>query len=223
VQVHFSWELSLRGGVQWNMGERKWAAMHSDASRNSRHLELSRATLEACKARDPTAFRRFVVAYERAVFALISRVTGPGAHVRDLAQEAFVRAYQAFPRFDLDGSATPSTWLLTIAVRVALNARRQASRAARSASLDDAANVPDASTPEVERSRRELGRAIERAAGELSDEQRATFVLAEFHGLSIAEIAVALETPENTVKTRLFRARAHLRERLSAFRRGDAR
>jgi RNA polymerase sigma-70 factor (ECF subfamily) len=185
--------------------------------------DVSRATLEGCKGQDKEAFRRFVLAHQRAVFALISRVTGRGSHVQDLAQEVFLRAYRAFPAFDLDGVARPLTWLLTIAVRLALNAKKQQLRASRSSPLVDAAHVPDASTPETERARRELGRAIARAAGELPDDQRAAFVLAEFHGLSLAEIAVALETRESTIKTRLFRARAHLRERLAAFGKGSSR
>jgi RNA polymerase sigma-70 factor (ECF subfamily) len=80
--------------------------------------------------------------------------------------------------------------------------------------------VCDSITPETERARRELGRAIARAADELSDDQRAAFVLAEFHGMPLADIAAALEIPEGTVKTRLFRARAQLRERLTAFQKG---
>jgi RNA polymerase sigma-70 factor (ECF subfamily) len=184
--------------------------------------EVDRRTLLACKAHDAAAFRAFVLAHERAVFALLSRVLGRGPHVQDLAQETFLRAYRAFPRFDVDGDAKPSTWLLTIAVRLALNAKRKLSRAAP-LSLVAAAEVAHDATPETEGARRELGRAIAAAAAELSDDQRAAFVLAQFHGLSIAEIAEALETNENTVKTRLFRARAHMRARLAPFEKGSVR
>jgi RNA polymerase sigma-70 factor (ECF subfamily) len=173
--------------------------------------------LESCKRQDPAAFRAFVLRYQAAVFALVSRVAGPGPQVQDLAQETFLRAYRAFPSFDLAGPAHVSTWLLTIAVRLALNARKRAARSMVSP-LAEADAFPDAATPETERTRRELGRAIARAAAELSDDQRAAFVLAEFHGMSLADIAEALEIPEGTVKTRLFRARAQLRERLTIFR-----
>jgi RNA polymerase sigma-70 factor (ECF subfamily) len=144
-------------------------------------------------------------------------------NVQDLAQEAFLRAHEAFPSFDLDGAARPSTWLLTIAVRLTLNAKRQSARGPGSSPLVDASAVADSSTPESEYARRELGRAIAKAASELSDDQRAAFVLVEFHGLSLAEVAAALETPEATVKTRLFRAREHLRERLRGFEKGSIR
>jgi RNA polymerase sigma-70 factor (ECF subfamily) len=86
--------------------------------------EVDRVTLAGCKTQDSAAFRAFVSTYERAVFALLSRVLGRGPHVEDLAQETFLRAYRAFPRFDVDVEARPSTWLLTIAVRLALNAKK---------------------------------------------------------------------------------------------------
>jgi RNA polymerase sigma-70 factor, ECF subfamily len=193
-----------------------------DFEKRARAVEVDRATLVGCKARDPMAFRAFVLGYEKAVFGLLSRMLERGPHVQDLAQETFLRAYRAFPAFDIEAAARPSTWLLTIAVRLAVNARKRVARAP-TVSLFDAAEIAHASTPETERARRELGRAIASAAAELSDEQRAAFILAQFHGLSIIEIAGVLEIPENTVKTRLFRARSHLRARLERFAKGHAR
>lgn len=160
------------------------------------------------------AFRAFVVRYERMVFALLSRMLGHGPEVEDLAQEAFVRAYRAFPDFDLAGPAKPSTWLLTIATRLALDARKK--KRLDQTSLDDSNESSSGSTPEIALERRELGRAIAEAAKALPDEQRAALVLAELHGLSIAEVAEALEVPENTAKTRLFRAREKMREALKS-------
>jgi RNA polymerase sigma-70 factor (ECF subfamily) len=197
------------------VGERKLHDVGPGTAR--RGPQLSRRTLEGCRAHDPDAFREFVIAHQRGVHALLVRLVGRREQVPDLAQETFLRAYRAFPTFDLDGPAKDSTWVLTIAVRLALNERRRLARNPSSSQSADVADLPDVSTPETERARRELGRAIECAADELSDDQRAVFVLAEYHGMSVAEIARALEAAENTVKTRLFRARAHLRERLAAF------
>jgi RNA polymerase sigma-70 factor (ECF subfamily) len=174
--------------------------------------EVDRATLLRCTAGDPLAFRAFVARYERAVFALLSRMLGPGAHVEDLAQETFLRAYRAFGGFDVDGSARPSTWLLTIATRLALDSRKK-----KIVEPHDPDPI-DPSTPETEQRRVELGRAIAKAASELPDDQRAAFLLAEFHDMSIGEIAGALEIPENTAKTRLFRAREKMRAALAAWR-----
>lgn len=173
---------------------------------------LDRGVLTRCRAQDPMAFRAFVVRYERMVFALLSRMLGHGPEVEDLAQEAFVRAYRAFPDFDLDGPAKPSTWLLTIATRLALDAKKK--KRLDQGSLEDAAESSTGSNPQLTLERRELGRAISDAAGTLPDDQRAAFILASYHGLSILEIADALEVPENTAKTRLFRAREKMREAL---------
>jgi RNA polymerase sigma-70 factor, ECF subfamily len=173
---------------------------------------LDAGVLGRCCAQDPMAFRAFVVRYERMVFALLSRMLGHGPEVEDLAQETFVRAYRAFPGFDIDGAAKPSTWLLTIATRLALDARKK--KKLDRTSLDDADERSTGSTPELSLERRQLGRAIADAASQLPDDQRAALVLAEFHGLSILEIAEALAIPENTAKTRLFRAREKMRESL---------
>jgi RNA polymerase sigma-70 factor, ECF subfamily len=182
---------------------------------DDRSAPLDRALLVRCTAQDPMAFRVFVARHERAVFALLSRIMGRGPSVEDLAQETFVRAYRAFPRFDVDGPAKASTWLLTIATRLALDARKR--RGVQTTPLDDERGGPQAAAPgdpEVEHRRRELGRALEAAAATLPDDQRAALVLSEYHGLSLAEIADALEVPAATVKTRVFRAREKMRAAL---------
>jgi RNA polymerase sigma-70 factor (ECF subfamily) len=182
------------------------------APRRPAEPELDRATLARCRDQDKVAFRAFVVRYERVVFACLSRMVGHGPHVEDLAQEVFVRAWRAMPRFDLDATAKPSTWLLTIATRAALDARKRKVIPLRP--LDDAERVPTFGNPEADRARRDLAGALERAAATLPDEQRMALVLGEHHGLSIAEIAAAMEVPEATAKTRLFRAREKMRSAL---------
>ncbi len=177
---------------------------------------LDAAVLTRCRAQDPVAFRAFVVRYQNMVFALLSRMLGHGAEVEDLAQETFMRAYRAFPTFELDGAAKASTWLLTIATRLALDSRRK--KKLHLADLDetDVAEVAVApGTPEQSLHHRQLGLAISRVAATLPDDQRAALLLCEVHGLSITEIASALLVPENTAKTRLFRAREKMREALA--------
>jgi len=171
--------------------------------------ELDTATIEACRRGDSVALKRFVVTYQRQVFAFLSRSLGGGTHIEDLAQEVFLRAYRALPRFEPSGPARLSTWLLTIARSVILDARKR--RRLRVVPLQDSMEATDPNTPETERRRREIARAFERAAAQLSSEQRDVFVLAQFHGQSMAEIAAVLGIPENTVRTRLFRARERLR------------
>ena len=189
------------------------SAAQSEPNRATAARELDRATLVRAKGGDPIAFRAFVVRYERPVFALLSRLLGSGrrAEVEELAQETFLRAFRALPGFDVDGAARTSTWLLTIATRLALDLKKK-----KPLELPPPLDA-DERSPERGAQDSELGRAIARAAAELPDDQRAAFVLAEFHGLSIAEIAGALGAPEATVKTRLFRAREKLKQALAPF------
>jgi RNA polymerase sigma-70 factor (ECF subfamily) len=177
--------------------------------------ELDAGWFARCQAGEPAALRSFVEHYQRAVFALLSRILGHVPEVEDLAQETFLRAIRALPGFDLDGAARLSTWLLTIATRVALDACRKRSRE-RPASL--AVEPVSASTPEHDLQRAELRGAIASAVHELPADQRAAFVLAEFHGFALKDIAAALQTREATVKTRLFRARAKLSRALAQHR-----
>ncbi len=175
--------------------------------------ELDGATLVRAQAQDPVAMRALVVRYQRPVFALLSRLVGRGPHVEDLAQEAFLKAFRALPGWKPAGAARLSTWLLTIATRLALDARRK--KRIPSVSIDDApaaASVAAAATPETESARRELGHALANAAAGLSDDTRAAFLLADVHGFTMKEIAEALSIPENTAKTRVFRAREQMRE-----------
>ncbi|MBS1119881.1 MAG: polymerase subfamily sigma factor [Deltaproteobacteria bacterium] len=188
----------------------------SAPARSSGPPELARDVLIRCKALDPIAFRAFVVRYQRPVFAVLSRMLGRGPHVEDLAQEAFLRAFRAFPAFDVDAPAKPSTWILTIATRLALDSRKR--RVLAILPIEAAETESSETTPHTEHARSELRTSIAHATAQLPDDQRAVFVLAEFHGLTMAEIAEALDVAEATVKTRLHRARTKLQQRLTAHR-----
>ena len=131
----------------------------------------------------------------------------------DLAQETFLRAFRALDRFDPDGPAAFSTWLLKIASRLAIN-----ELARKRPKLAPADALDAASTPESEHRRQRIGRAIATAVGELPPPFRAAFLLREYHGLEYAEIAEMLDLELGTVKSRLSRARRLLRERLEGVR-----
>lgn len=173
------------------------------------------ALVARCRSGDPGAFRRFVELHQGLVHAFLVRLVGPGPITEDLAQEVFLRAYRAFPSYDDTRGARPSTWLLTIARHAALDARKK--RRLPEAPLEHDVPAPASDDPETARLRRELGLAISRAAAHLSHEQREVFLLADFHGLSMDEIAQVVGAPVNTVKARLFRAREQLRERLQGW------
>lgn len=173
--------------------------------------EIDASTLEGCRHGDRAAFHRFVQTYQHLVFAYLSRLLGRGPLVEDLAQETFLRAFRAFPRF-VPTHARTSTWLLTIARHCALDVRKR--RNFHTSPLDDH-DPAHHETPELARQRSEIGSAIEQAALSLPEEQREALVLAEYHGLSLDEISAITSTPSATVKTRLFRARERLRSLLA--------
>jgi RNA polymerase sigma-70 factor, ECF subfamily len=181
--------------------------------------ELDPDVLARCRAGEAAALRAFVERYQRAVFALLSRIIGQRADVEDAAQETFVRAIRALPGFDDGGAARLSTWLLTIATRLALDVCRKRTRERRWWLASERASAAEpVATPEHELQRAELRGAIAAAVAALPDDQRAAFVLAEFHGFGIEDIATALQIGRNTVKTRLFRAREKLARALAQHR-----
>ena len=178
--------------------------------------ELSAAVLVRAKAGQAEALRALIETYQDRVFALIYRMLlGRGTErTHDLAQETFVRVLRGLSAFDLGGAAKLSTWILTIATRVVLNERRRAGR--DRAELDDdavaAAPSPDRADRSLERTR--LAEALTTGIAALPDDQRAVFVLREYHELDYAEIASVLELDVGTVKSRLSRARSTLRAHL---------
>ena len=114
-------------------------------------------------------------------------------------------------------------WLLALISGVFSAAARAIRRCCRAPSeyVLLAPNLASFHTPETERARKDLGRAIAAAAAELSDDMRAAFLLADVHGFTMGEIGAALSIPEATAKTRVFRARQHMRERLADLRDGE--
>jgi len=180
--------------------------------------ELSDADLVRAKAGDTTSLRILIELYQDRVFALIFRMLlGRGTErTHDLAQETFVRVLRGISQFDPRGAAKLSTWILTIATRVVLNERRRVGR--DRTDLDDDAVAGAASSDRADRSleRTQLAEALTSGIAALPDDRRAVFVLREYHELEYAEIATALEIPENTVRSRLHRARTALRAALTA-------
>ncbi|HUJ59587.1 MAG TPA: sigma-70 family RNA polymerase sigma factor [Kofleriaceae bacterium] len=173
---------------------------------------LDELTLRRAQRGEESAWRALIARYQHPVHALIWRLlAGRARHrVEDLAQETFVRVLRALPRFDPAGPASLSTWILTIATRLALNELRRPEPAA----LEHEPLARDRADAATERAR--LGAAIARGMATLPDAQRVVLVLREYHDLDYAEIAHVLELDLGTVKSRLARARTALRAQLAA-------
>jgi RNA polymerase sigma-70 factor (ECF subfamily) len=148
---------------------------------------------------------------------------GDREEAEDLAQETFVRAWQALGRFR--GGAAFSTWLYRIATNLAIDSLRRRTRRGVPASLDAPLETDDgemsrqvsdpARMPEDEVARGELQQAVWESVGELSPKLRPVVVLYDFEQLSYEQIAAALGLPLGTVKSRLFHARQQLRDKLA--------
>jgi RNA polymerase sigma-70 factor (ECF subfamily) len=177
--------------------------------------ELDDVTLLRAQRGDGAAFRALVVQYQRPVFALLGRMLArsPNASIEDLAQETFLRVFRALPNFSLSGSAKPSSWILTIATRLAIDHLRKFSP--QTTPIEDALDLVSEERTEHLIERRALGESLERAVAGLSPVYRAVFLLRECHDLSYEEIAQAVGCDIGTVKSRLLRARAALRNALS--------
>lgn len=169
-------------------------------------------TLARARRGDVAAQTQLIQAHEAKVFALLGRMLGRGSpHLEDLAQETFLKALRALPSFDPAGRATLSTWILTIATRLAIDALR---RERRWATEDE---VERADLGAVERlEHRELAAHVEAALSTITPEGRAILILRAHDDLDYPEIAAALDLEVGTVKSRLSRARAALKRALSA-------
>lgn len=176
--------------------------------------ELDEITLARAQRGDERARRVLVERYQRPVFALLSRMLygRGGAVVEDLAQETFLRVFRALPGFDRRGAARLSTWILTIASRLAIDELRR--KRPPSDPLDPASEPASDSAADEVAERERLGALLRRAIDDLPPEFRAAFLLREYHELEYAEIADNLKVDLGTVKSRLSRARAALRRAL---------
>ena len=165
---------------------------------------------------DQRAFGEIVRRYQRAVYRVAYGLTRNAHDADDLAQETFVRAYQAIGRFRVGEPLYP--WLSRIAVNLAYSLFRRRRRRPETAlePMLEAGHQWAAEDDPVEDSEsRERGRHLEESLGQLSAEHQAVLVLRVVEGLSYDEIAKTLSVPIGTVMSRLSRARAELRNRLA--------
>ena len=185
---------------------------------------LDKQLVERTLAGDPRAYRLIVEKYQRRVERLIGRMVRDTDLVPDIAQETFLRAYRALHQFR--GDAQFYTWLYRIAVNTAkkflleLKTDPLVTEAAlRSSDDDDETFRPveesiTEETPETLMAAREIAQAVQTALESLPQELRQAVTLREIEGLSYEDIAVAMECPVGTVRSRIFRAREAISARV---------
>lgn len=165
---------------------------------------------------DQAAFGELVNAHQSAVYNLCYRMLGERNEAEDAAQEAFLRAYAHLDRYDHDRSFR--TWVLSIASNHCIDRLRK--RRLTWLSLDEAlpphpALNSDAIEPEDAVINSERNAAIQAMLAELTPDYRAAVVLRYWYDMSYIEIAESLNTTESAIKSRLFRARQLLAEKMA--------
>jgi RNA polymerase sigma-70 factor (ECF subfamily) len=177
------------------------------------HDELQ--LIDRCLAGDTAAFGELVCKYQDRLFNTMVHVCGSVEEARDVVQDAFV---QAFVKLDTFQRASAFyTWLYRIAFNAAVSRRRKKRPTISVEAVREASGLEPPDTgegPESRLERQERVALVQAGLAELSDEHREVLVLKEIDGYRYEEIAEMLDLPIGTVRSRLFRARMQLRDRL---------
>jgi RNA polymerase sigma-70 factor (ECF subfamily) len=185
---------------------------------------MTELSLKALQAGDRAEFARLVETYSTPIYRLALKMLGNTQDAEDILQATFLKALQHLPEFE--GRSSLSTWLYRIAANEALMFLR---RKKPDFSLDeepaDSEGEPQppleladwGALPESELLSGEVKRHLDQAIQTLPEKLRLVFLLRDIEGLSIKETGEALKLTETAVKTRLLRARLHLREQLSVY------
>ena len=182
--------------------------------------------VKRAKKGDSRAFDLLVLKYQGRVAQLVSRYLSDAAEVEDVTQEAFIKAYRALPKFR--GDSAFYTWLYRIAANAAKNHLVALSRRPTTdLALDDSESyeVPgrlkDNESPDEVIMGQQLEAVISQAIDVLPLELKAALTLREFEGLSYDEIAEVLECPIGTVRSRIFRAREAIDQKVASQMQGE--
>ena len=184
--------------------------------------ETDSQLVERVKRGDKGAFDLLLLKYQHKVVSLIGRYVHDSHEVMDVSQEAFIRAYRALPGFR--GDSAFYTWLYRIAINTAKNHLVFKSRRPPDTGIDpsdeelkaDSAVLRHDAGPESELIAAELEQVIQNAITHLPEELKTAVTLREFEGLSYEEIAIVMDCPTGTVRSRIFRAREAIEKCITA-------
>jgi len=178
------------------------------------------ALVERVQQGDKKAFDLLVLKYQQRIMKVLSRYVRDPFEVQDLAQEAFIKAYRALPKFR--GDSAFYTWLYRIAINTAKNFMVAQGRRPPNVDIDateaetyegDSA-LKEYASPEREALRDEIKETVFKAIDDLPDDLKTAITLRELEGMSYEEIADAMDCPIGTVRSRIFRARESIDSRL---------
>ncbi|HSS46435.1 MAG TPA: RNA polymerase sigma factor RpoE [Burkholderiales bacterium] len=183
--------------------------------------EVDQRLVERAQHGDKHAFELLVVKYQRKLARLLSRFIRDAAEIEDVTQEAFIKAYRALPAFR--GDSAFYTWLYRIGINTAKNYLVAMGRRAptttgfdseEAETFEDGDLLRDVNTPENELMSKEIGKTVNQTLLELPEELRTAITLREIEGLSYEDIATIMNCPIGTVRSRIFRAREAIAEKL---------
>lgn len=186
-------------------------------------VDIDALLVERTVAGDQKAFELLVIKYQRRIQRLIGRMVRDVDLVEDIAQETFIRAYRALAQFR--GEAQFYTWLYRIAVNTAKKALMDLKRnptvsenAYKTSDDDETSPVENeltsSETPEAVLASKEIAQIINNAMDALPEELRQAITLREIEGLSYEEISEAMGCPIGTVRSRIFRAREAISQKI---------
>jgi RNA polymerase sigma-70 factor (ECF subfamily) len=183
--------------------------------------EVDRQLVERAQRGDKKAFELLVVKYQRKLARLLSRFIRDASEVEDVTQETFIKAYRALPSFR--GDSAFYTWLYRIGINTAKNYLVAMGRRAptmtgvdneEAEDIEQGEQLKDLNTPENQMISRQVAETVNSTLQELPEELRTAITLREIDGLSYEEIAQIMNCPIGTVRSRIFRAREAIAERL---------
>lgn len=183
--------------------------------------DVDRELVARAQRGDKRAFELLVEKYQRKLARLLSRFVRDPSEVEDVTQEAFIKAYRALPGFR--GDSAFYTWLYRIGINTAKNYLMALGRRAPTSTeveaeeaegFEEADQLRDINTPESVLLSNEIGATVNATIAELPEELRTAIQLREIEGMSYEDIARIMDCPIGTVRSRIFRAREAIAERL---------
>ena len=182
--------------------------------------KVDQLLVERVQKGDKRAFDLLIQKYQHRIVSLVTRYVSDSSEAQDVAQEAFIKAYRAIGRFR--GDSAFYTWLYRIAINTAKNWIVAKNRRPPASDIDavDAeqygisSRLKETSTPENELLREEIERTVFDTIADLPEDLRTAIMLREMDGMSYDEIATTMECPIGTVRSRIFRAREAIDEKL---------
>lgn len=197
------------------------ASGSASLSGSAGNRELDQALVERAQQGDKKAFGMLVEKYHRKLGRLLGRMIRDQAEVEDVVQESFIKAYRALHNFR--GDSAFYTWLYRIGINTAKNylvSMGRRPQVMQEVEIEDVENFEDGGemrtmdTPETAMMTKQIAQTVNDTVASLPEELRTAITLREIEGLSYEEIATLMQCPIGTVRSRIFRARETISEKL---------